>query len=247
MRALGARASLGNRRWRQARARRLRARKGEGSRNHLHRRARCRWDETLRLGAVGRPRGAAHDARAAQPARRLLVKRRHQGEWRAGLAARRAPATAARTASARPLGRGKGGGGGGGGGACLFWGTKRRGRSSAWRGTRRWTSLPPSPEARGGGGGGGGLPARVRSSAPRPLPPTPPRPPPPTPPLAPRPSACLGAGDRGDQPRRHPRSGAPPVRPDRPQDRVPAAERGCACTDHADPLAEDERQPGHQL
>ena len=69
-----------HRRRREARARRVRAREGKGACYHLHRRARRHRHEALRFREGRRPRGAAHDARTAQPARRLPPQLQHQGE-----------------------------------------------------------------------------------------------------------------------------------------------------------------------
>jgi len=52
----------------------------------------------------------------------------------------------------------------------------------------------------------------------------------------------LDQDHRRDQPRRHPRPGAAPLRPHRPQDRVPAAGGGGPCAHSADPLSQDECQ-----
>jgi len=53
---------------------------GEGAVHHLHRRGGRHRHQALRQRPQRRPRGAAHYARAAQPAGRLLLRRPHQGD-----------------------------------------------------------------------------------------------------------------------------------------------------------------------
>ena len=52
--------------------------------------------------------------------------------------------------------------------------------------------------------------------------------------------------DNGDEPRGHPRPGAPAARPHRPQDRIPGAQRGRAPRHPAHPLAPHEPHARHQ-